>query len=51
MEAQEQAKVKKYDEAIKTLNELEKKTGINEQVSTAKQEVLVEAGKIKGGFR
>jgi tetratricopeptide (TPR) repeat protein len=50
MEALELAKAKKYDEAIKAFNVLEKKTGCNEQISNAKQQVYLDAGKVKEAF-
>jgi tetratricopeptide (TPR) repeat protein len=50
LKALELAKAKKYDDAIKTLNDIEKKTGINEQISTAKQQIFLEAGKVKEAF-
>ncbi len=50
MEAMELGKAKKYDDAIRTLNELEKKTGINDQVSMTKQEIYLQAGKVKEAF-
>ncbi len=50
LEAMELGKAKKYDDAIRTLNELERKTGINDQVSMTKQEIFIQAGKVKEAF-
>ena len=38
---------KKYDEAIEVYNELEKKVGINDQISVEKQQIYQEQGKKK----
>jgi tetratricopeptide (TPR) repeat protein len=45
MKAMMLASSKNYVEALKTLNELERKTGINEHVTLMKEQVLMDAGK------
>lgn len=50
VKAMQLAKAKKYDESVKTFNDLEKLTGINEQISVAKQDVYLSAGKVKEAF-
>jgi tetratricopeptide (TPR) repeat protein len=44
------AKAGKFDDAIRAYEALEKKTGLNDQISMSKQGVFLEAGKVKEAF-
>lgn len=50
MKAMELGRAKKVDEALKAFGDLEKKSGINDQISMARQDLLMEAGRVKEAF-
>ncbi len=50
LKALELSSAKNFDEAIRTLDELEKKTGIIDQISLARQEIFLQSGKVKEAF-
>ncbi len=50
LKAMQLTRAKKYDEAIRAFRDLEKKTGTNDQISMAIQDIYLQDGKVKEAF-